>query len=231
MKNLKPMMKLLGTLVLCLLSLTSLAKTYVQVGFYNKIPHKDVYKQTENHHLDTLILNTVMIINESGKDLARGTGFYIGKHGEQHVFVTNAHVMGANECDGSKITFLDENLGKHTTSCHSILFSKFKEEQLDITVFTVAESELNLMGGKGLKIDFDYSPQTGDKLAQAGFGIKGRITRPRHSGQNPLKRYKMNLNFDDDCVVASVSDTLFLISNIVFYPYHIYFSKRATILG
>ncbi len=204
----------MGKLVALLLSMTSLHvfAFHAQIGSYNKVPHYKVYQQTPNPHLDTLILNTVMIINESGRSPSRGTGFYIGKHNDNHIFVTNAHVMGRKDCHKSKVTFLTDSLTERRVDCEKILFSKFKNDKLDITVFTIKARNLSSMAGVGLDVNWNFKPVPAMKLAQAGFGIK-RLRRGR-TGKNQITEYKMNLNFDSDCVVVSEKDKLYNLSNM-----------------
>lgn len=188
---------------------------YVQVGdSYSKFDYKDVYRSESNQHLDNLIENTVLINSRRRGGVSRGTGFYIGKHGGNHVFVTNAHVMSESECSEADVSFLVNGMVRRTARCEKVLFSRFVKEKSDITVFTVKESMVSDMLGRGLEIDWDFKVEPGVKVAQAGFGLKTGSFHTSRLAELRLKRFNMEVSFDSDCVISSKKDTLYFLENL-----------------
>jgi len=201
-------MKRLILLFITIISFQVQAKQYLQVGDeYSKISYKNLYQIQENPYIDKQIENTVLINVGSGDRMNRGTGFYIGKHNNRHIFITNAHVMGANKCRSAKITFINKNFGRSSADCDSILFSMYKNEESDITVFTISGPDLENFIGEGLEIEWDESTIARTSLSQAGFGLK-RVTK-----RDKLTDFKMNLNIDSDCVVSSADNKLYNLEN------------------
>lgn len=194
---------ILISLILCS-SAYAIEKNHVQVGdVYSKIPYKEVYKKSNLLHLDRLIENTVLINVQASSGVARGTGFYIGKHYNKHLFLTNAHVMKQKECKGARISYLNnkDKIGK--AKCEKVLLSLFKKELSDLTLFSIEEDQISDFLGEGLEIDFDYSVRSGELLYQHGFGIKS--LHGVRDAQRKLREFSPNVAMDSDCAVAGPS--------------------------
>ena len=198
--------KLFGTLTL--LATCTMAG---QIGSeYHKVKYKYVYKQN-SQAFDELIENTILV-NVKGHDskYSRGTGFYIGIHNNKHIFVTNHHVMSNEECAESTITYLNSSGTTSKAYCSEVLLSYFKENNSDITVFSIEAKDLYYFAGKGLGIDWDFELKPKIELATAGFGLKLRRVG-RRDNQYLLRKFDMKLNFDSDCV--TLNDKVYYVTN------------------
>lgn len=186
----------------------------VQVGdAYSKKSYSGLYGKKQS--IDGIIENTVLINTDRGPLVSRGSGFYIGRRNGKHLFVTNAHVMSKEECEGAKISFLTTDLNVRSASCDSVLFSHYKNDYQDITVFTIADYSVGNMLGQGLEIDWDFTPRSGQTLAFAGFGMKSTPPSSNIKLYNrKMQRFTMNISQDSDCVVSSKDNTLFIIDSI-----------------
>ncbi len=174
-----------------------------QVGSqFQKIDYKRIYKQ-HSQQLDSLIENTVLInVNTLNSKVTRGTGFYIGKHKGNHIFITNHHVMSKSQCDKAIISFINKSGTTTKADCDQILLAHSSAEHSDITIFTIPEKQLAGFVGKGLTIDWNFKLESKVKLAIAGFGAKlSRVGRV--DNQRILRSFRMRLNYDSDCVTLN----------------------------
>lgn len=199
--------------IITLLSSTYVsASSYLQVGDdYSKESYSDVYKSTDNDNIKKLIENTVLINTTTAKGrTGRGSGFYLGVHRGQDLFLTNNHVLTKKECEsssnGATISFLKKGLKVGKVKCSKVLASYGEKQESDMTLFTVQRDSLRGMLGTGLEIDFHFSPVAGTLLVQNGFGIKGRV-RSR-SAERMLTRYSANVAMDSDCLIVSPDNKL-----------------------
>ena len=122
---------------------------------YSRELYKEVYKSTSNPHIKRLIENTVLINTPQKGHLARGTGFYLGKHNGKHLFMTNDHVLNKKfDCEDVQITFLKKKLEQGYATCEEILVAYGKNIKMDMTLFTISDEDADRMLGKGLELTF-----------------------------------------------------------------------------
>lgn len=120
----------------------------------------------------------------------RGTSFYLGQYGEEHLMLTNYHVMSSvQQCRSATVYFRES---QKRFRCGRIV-KAFADTESTFFTIRVSTDQTHFIRGKELPFDFSSEYKPGHKLVVAGYGIYG----------NP--KDNLTLESSQTCVVVSTT--------------------------
>jgi hypothetical protein len=167
--------------------------------------------QKQSLLIDSAFDNTVLINAPESfgpSPFNRGTGVYLGFFQQQHVFVTNAHVLNQENCQGARVTMLLSKKRTLTFECHKVIVSFYRKDFSDMTLFTVKNFRPDLVKARGENLELSYRPQRGEEVFYVGMGQPSRSFSDSSRAQRELEKFSPELVGGKKCFITSADGQL-----------------------